>query len=132
MVYQEGRQRLTELFTDFIDPYAPEEPIPQAKKPTDASDDDDEEEEDTGPTGPDLDEVQAAVQEVYEDAVAAALADGAISEALAAELLEKEVGLDGFGPCNGRRGRRGGAGGPGGFFGPGNPNNGDTIDTLNA
>ena len=56
--YQEGKQRLTEFFTDFIDPYAPEEPIPQAKKPTD-NDDEDEEEEDTGPTGPDLEEVIA-------------------------------------------------------------------------
>jgi RNA polymerase primary sigma factor len=56
--FQEGRQRLTELFTDFIDPYAPEKPIPQAKKPTDAATDD-KEEEDTGPTGPDPEEVVA-------------------------------------------------------------------------
>ncbi|MEJ2535382.1 MAG: RNA polymerase sigma factor RpoD, partial [Gammaproteobacteria bacterium] len=55
--YQEGKQRLTELFTDFIDPYAADEPIPPAKKPTDKSDDDDDAEEDTGPTGPDLEEV---------------------------------------------------------------------------
>jgi RNA polymerase primary sigma factor len=53
--HQEGKQRLTELFTDFIDPYAPDEPIPQAKKPSDK--DDDEKEEDNTPTGPDLDEV---------------------------------------------------------------------------
>jgi RNA polymerase primary sigma factor len=56
--FQEGKQRLAELMADFIDPYAPEEPIPQAKKPTDAKDDDDDdEEEETGPTGPDPDEV---------------------------------------------------------------------------
>jgi len=57
--YQEGRQRLTELFTDFIDPNAPEEPIPQAKKPTDTAGEDDDEEtaEDEAPTGPDPEEV---------------------------------------------------------------------------
>ena len=53
--HQEGKQRLTELFTDFIDPYAPDEPIPQAKKPSDKTDDD--KEEDNTPTGPDLEEV---------------------------------------------------------------------------
>ncbi len=58
VIHAEGKQRLTELFTDFIDPYAAEEPIPQAKKPTDDDDDDDDEkEEDPGPTGPDLEEV---------------------------------------------------------------------------
>ncbi len=55
VTHQEGKQRLTELFTDFIDPYAPDEPIPQAKKPSDK--DDDEKEEDNTPTGPDLEEV---------------------------------------------------------------------------
>ena len=53
--HQEGKQRLTELFTDFIDPYAPDEPIPQAKKPSDKTEDD--KEEDNTPTGPDLEEV---------------------------------------------------------------------------
>jgi RNA polymerase primary sigma factor len=57
--FQEGKQRLAELMADFIDPYAPEEPIPQAKKPTDKKDDDEEEEEDPGPQGPDPDEVVA-------------------------------------------------------------------------
>ncbi|MEM1412225.1 MAG: RNA polymerase sigma factor RpoD [Pseudomonadota bacterium] len=56
--HQEGKQRLTELFTDFIDPYAPDEPIPQAKKPSDDDDDDDKEEEETAPSGPDLEEVE--------------------------------------------------------------------------
>ena len=32
-MHQEGRQRLTEVMIDFIDPDAPEEPIPVAKKP---------------------------------------------------------------------------------------------------
>ena len=53
--FQEGRQRLAELMADLIDPYAPEEPIPQAKKPGDKKDDD--EEEDPGPQGPDPEEV---------------------------------------------------------------------------
>jgi len=53
--HQEGKQRLTELFTDFVDPYAPDEPIPQAKKPSDKTDDD--KEEDNTPTGPNLEEV---------------------------------------------------------------------------
>jgi len=62
--YQEGRQRLSELFTDFFDPNAPEEPIPQAKKPTDVEetdelDEDDEETADESPSGPDLEEVAA-------------------------------------------------------------------------
>jgi RNA polymerase primary sigma factor len=55
VLYQEGRQRLTELMTDFIDPYAPEEPIPTAQKPGDKDDDDSD--EDTGPTGPDPEEI---------------------------------------------------------------------------
>ncbi|MEE4174701.1 MAG: RNA polymerase sigma factor RpoD, partial [Xanthomonadales bacterium] len=57
VVHQEGKQRLTELFTDFIDPYAADEPIPQAKKPSDDDDDDDKEEDNT-PSGPDLEEVE--------------------------------------------------------------------------
>jgi RNA polymerase primary sigma factor len=56
VLYQEGRQRLTELMTDFIDPHAPEEPIPTAQKPGDKSDDDDAD-EDAGPTGPDPQEI---------------------------------------------------------------------------
>jgi len=72
VIHQEGRQRLTEVMIDFIDPDAPEEPIPVAKKPADvvkknaakngkAADtkDDDDEAEDEGPTGPDLEEVAA-------------------------------------------------------------------------
>ncbi len=57
--FQEGRQRLAELMADFIDPHAPEMPIPQAKKPTDKKDEDEEEEEDPGPQGPDPEEVVA-------------------------------------------------------------------------
>ncbi len=73
----EGKQRLTEVMLDFIDPNAPEEPIPVAKKPADVlkkeaadkdedvDDDDDiddddeaeEEAEDEGPSGPDLEQV---------------------------------------------------------------------------
>jgi len=54
--FQEGRQRLAELMADFIDPHAPEVPIPTAKKPGDKKDED-EEEEDLGPQGPDPEEV---------------------------------------------------------------------------
>jgi len=70
ILHQEGRQRLTEVMIDFIDPNAPEAPIPVAKKPADVLkkdaaakgeviEDDDEEEEDEGPQGPDLEEVAA-------------------------------------------------------------------------
>ncbi|MCW8926604.1 MAG: RNA polymerase sigma factor RpoD, partial [Xanthomonadales bacterium] len=74
ILHQEGRQRLTEVMIDFVDPDAPEEPIPVAKKPAavvkkeaaakgkvkdvvDDDDDDEAEAEDEGPTGPDLEEV---------------------------------------------------------------------------
>ncbi|MBT8073625.1 MAG: RNA polymerase sigma factor RpoD, partial [Xanthomonadales bacterium] len=59
ILHVEGKQRLTEVMIDFVDPNAPEEPIPVAKKPADVikknaaktgkdakDDDDDEEEED--------------------------------------------------------------------------------------
>jgi RNA polymerase primary sigma factor len=71
ITHQEGRQRLTEVMLDFVDPNAPEEPIPVAKKPADvikkdaaktgkdAEEEEEEEEEDEGPTGPDLEEVAA-------------------------------------------------------------------------
>jgi RNA polymerase primary sigma factor len=72
ILHQEGKQRLTEVMLDFVDPNAPEEPIPVAKKPADVvkkdkaaagedttDDDEEEEEEDEGPTGPDLEEVAA-------------------------------------------------------------------------
>jgi RNA polymerase primary sigma factor len=73
ILHQEGRQRLAEVLIDFIDPNAPEEPIPVAKKPADVikneagdskadngkDDTEEEEEEDEGPTGPDLEEVAA-------------------------------------------------------------------------
>jgi len=71
ILHQEGKQRLTEVMLDFIDPNAPEAPIPVAKKPADVlkkdaaesgkddDDEEDEEEEDEGPTGPDLEEVAA-------------------------------------------------------------------------
>jgi RNA polymerase primary sigma factor len=60
--YQDGRQRLTELMTDFIDPHAPDEPIPQAQKPgdkDDSDDDEDEEREEAAPSGPDPEEIIA-------------------------------------------------------------------------
>jgi len=67
ILHQEGRQRLTEVMIDFIDPNAPEEPIPVAKKPADVLKKDaaaagkeieeDDEEEEEGPTGPDPEEV---------------------------------------------------------------------------
>jgi RNA polymerase primary sigma factor len=70
ILHQEGRQRLTEVMIDFIDPNAPEQPIPVAKKPADVIkkdaaasgkkvEEEEEEEEDEGPTGPDLEEVAA-------------------------------------------------------------------------
>ncbi len=73
ILHQEGKQRLTEVMVDFIDPNAPEEPIPVAKKPADVikaekgignsgddqEDTDAEEEEDQGPTGPDPEDVAA-------------------------------------------------------------------------
>ena len=70
ILHQEGRQRLTEVMLDFIDPNAPEQPIPVAKKPADVLkknaaksgkkvEVEEEEEEDEGPTGPDLEEVAA-------------------------------------------------------------------------
>jgi len=75
--YKEGRQRLTELMVDFIDPeelakqeipkpQKPAKPKPKTDKDSDADDaeDDDEEEEDQGPTGPDLDEVDARFEEL--------------------------------------------------------------------
>jgi RNA polymerase primary sigma factor len=72
ILHQEGRQRLTEVMIDFVDPNAPEEPIPVAKKPADVvkkdaaksgkddkDEEEEEEEEDEGPTGPDPEEVTA-------------------------------------------------------------------------
>ncbi|MBT8046916.1 MAG: RNA polymerase sigma factor RpoD [Xanthomonadales bacterium] len=74
--YKDGRQRLTELMIDFIDPeeLAKQEiPKPAAPKPVKAKgdkaddsddDDDDTEEEDQGPTGPDPEEVDAKFEEM--------------------------------------------------------------------
>jgi RNA polymerase primary sigma factor len=72
ILHVEGKQRLTEVMLDFVDPNAPEEPIPVAKKPADVikknaaktgkdakKEEEEEEEEDEGPTGPDLEEVAA-------------------------------------------------------------------------
>ena len=75
ILHQEGRQRLTEVMLDFVDPDAPEQPIPVAKKPADVikknaaasgkkddkakAKEEEEEEEDQGPQGPDLEEVAA-------------------------------------------------------------------------
>ncbi len=58
VLYQEGRQRLAELLTEFVDPHAPDEPIPPAQKPGEAkAEDEDEDEAETAPTGPDPEEV---------------------------------------------------------------------------
>jgi RNA polymerase primary sigma factor len=73
--YKDGRQRLTELMIDFIDPeeLAKQEiPKPAAPKPAkakddkadDSDDDDDAEEEEQGPTGPDPEEVDARFEEM--------------------------------------------------------------------
>jgi len=74
ILHQEGRQRLTEVMLDFVDPNAVEQPIPVAKKPADVikrdaalsgkgtenkDEEEEEEEEDEGPTGPDPEEVIA-------------------------------------------------------------------------
>ena len=79
ILHQEGKQRLTEVMLDFVDPNAPEEPIPVAKKPADVlkkegrgkddendDEDEEEEEEDQGPTGPDLEEVAAHFEKLGE------------------------------------------------------------------
>jgi RNA polymerase primary sigma factor len=77
--YKDGKQRLTELMIDFIDPEElAKQEIPKPPKPAkakaaanskdDADDEDeedeDEEEEDTGPTGPDPEEVDARFTEM--------------------------------------------------------------------
>jgi RNA polymerase primary sigma factor len=75
ILHQEGRQRLTEVMLDFVDPNAKEQPIPVAKKPADVikrnaalagkgkgkeeEAEEEEEEVDEGPTGPDPEEVEA-------------------------------------------------------------------------
>jgi len=74
--YKDGRQRLTELMIDFIDPEElAKQEIPKPPKPAKAKaaengddkndkDDEDEEEEEQGPTGPDLEEVDAKFEEM--------------------------------------------------------------------
>ncbi|MBT8040503.1 MAG: RNA polymerase sigma factor RpoD [Gammaproteobacteria bacterium] len=81
--YKEGRQRLTELMVDFIDPEEmAKQEITKPQKPAKAKaaekakdknakdknekeeEEEEEEEEDTGPTGPDLDEVDARFEEL--------------------------------------------------------------------
>ena len=74
--YKEGRQRLTELMVDFIDPEElAKEEIPKPPKPAkakaanDKADDkkeeeEEEEEEEQGPTGPDPEEVDARFEEM--------------------------------------------------------------------
>ena len=78
--YKEGRQRLTELMIDFIDPVElAKQEIPKPVKPAKVkaaesgksesddskdSDDEDEEEEDQGPTGPDPEEVDLKFEEL--------------------------------------------------------------------
>ncbi len=76
--YKDGRQRLTELMIDFIDPEElAKQEIPKPPKPAkvkaaeakdgdkdDADDDEEEEEEDQGPTGPDPEEVDAKFEQM--------------------------------------------------------------------
>ncbi len=79
-LYAEGNQRLTEVMIDFIDPVelakqeipTPPKPAKAGGKAQDDNDDDEDDdddsdtdtEEDTGPTGPDLEEVQAKFEEL--------------------------------------------------------------------
>jgi len=75
--YKDGRQRLTELMIDFIDPVElAKQEIPKPPKPAkakvasdsddekDKDEDEDEEEEDQGPTGPDPEEVDAKFEQM--------------------------------------------------------------------
>ena len=74
--YKDGRQRLTELMIDFIDPEElAKQEIPKPPKPAKVTqaadgkadadtDDDEEEEEDQGPTGPDPEEVDRKFEEM--------------------------------------------------------------------
>ncbi|MEJ2384202.1 MAG: RNA polymerase sigma factor RpoD [Xanthomonadales bacterium] len=76
--YKEGKQRLTELMIDFIDPEElAKQEIPKPPKPAkaktkndaddaddDEDDDDDEEEEDQGPSGPDPEVVDQRFEEL--------------------------------------------------------------------
>ena len=75
--YKDGRQRLTELMIDFIDPVElAKQEIPKPPKPAKAKaartqtmrktkdEDEDEEEEDQGPTGPDPEEVDAKFEQM--------------------------------------------------------------------
>jgi len=74
--FKDGRQRLTELMIDFIDPEElakqeiPKPPKPAKAKAAENGDDknkdaeEDEEEEDQGPTGPDLEEVDRKFEEM--------------------------------------------------------------------
>ncbi|HKJ17395.1 MAG TPA: RNA polymerase sigma factor RpoD [Xanthomonadales bacterium] len=70
-LYADGNQRLTEVMIDFIDPVElAKQEIPTPPKPAKAGGKADpkakaaEKEEDTGPTGPDLEEVQAKFEEL--------------------------------------------------------------------
>jgi RNA polymerase primary sigma factor len=75
--YKDGRQRLTELMIDFIDPEElAKQEIPKPPKPAkvkaaeekdsdkDDADDEEEEEEEQGPTGPDSEEVDAKFEQM--------------------------------------------------------------------
>jgi RNA polymerase primary sigma factor len=75
--YKDGRQRLTELMIDFIDPVElAKQEIPKPPKPAkvkaaengddanDKAEEEEEEEEDQGPTGPDPEEVDAKFEEM--------------------------------------------------------------------
>jgi hypothetical protein len=73
----------------------------------------------------DTEAISDAIQSAYESAVNQALADGAITQEQADQMLENILNFDGFGIGGGRgfhgpgpeiRGFRGGPGGPNGFF----------------
>lgn len=80
----------------------------------------------------DKEAVADMLREAYETAVEQALADGAITEAQATQLLENQPGLDRFGLRGGHRGGRGFPGGPGGFFAPQDSEPPPAIDSSGA
>ena len=56
--------RLTDIISDFIDPNAPDTPIPPAAKPAEDSDSDDDDEEEEVDTGPDPEEAFARYKKI--------------------------------------------------------------------
>ena len=102
--YKDGRQRLTELMIDFIDPVElAKQEIPKPAKPAKAKvkadgkndkeeEEEEEEEEDPGPTGPDLEEVDAKFEEMaalYKKYIALNDKHGPGAHKDAAKLMDK-------------------------------------------